>query len=211
MMEQFKKVLVLAPHTDDGEIGAGGLISKLVEQGADVHYVAFSICEESVPIDLPKDILATEVLAATKELGIASINVTVFRFPVRIFPQKRQDILDSMIKLRKSINPDLVLMPAKYDCHQDHFTIYQEGVRAFKQSTMLGYEVPWNNIEFMASLIVKLEDRHIEAKIRSFEKYESQNVRPYGATELVALAKMRGVQVGNNYAEAFNVIRWIWN
>ena len=42
MMTNFKNVLVLAPHTDDGELGAGGFISKLVEQGAEVTYVAFS-------------------------------------------------------------------------------------------------------------------------------------------------------------------------
>lgn len=32
----FSKVLVLAPHTDDGELGCGGMISKLVENGIDV-------------------------------------------------------------------------------------------------------------------------------------------------------------------------------
>jgi len=27
MIENFKNVLILAPHTDDGELGAGGCIS----------------------------------------------------------------------------------------------------------------------------------------------------------------------------------------
>jgi LmbE family N-acetylglucosaminyl deacetylase len=53
----FKNVLVLAPHTDDGELGAGGFIAKLIEQGAKVTYVAFSTAEESGPDHLPKDIL----------------------------------------------------------------------------------------------------------------------------------------------------------
>ena len=38
----FDNVLVLAPHTDDGELGAGGFIAKLIEKGAKVTYVAFS-------------------------------------------------------------------------------------------------------------------------------------------------------------------------
>ena len=41
-LEVFNRVLVLAPHTDDGELGAGATIAKLIEHGADVRYVAFS-------------------------------------------------------------------------------------------------------------------------------------------------------------------------
>ena len=38
----FKNVFVLSPHTDDGELGAGGTISKLNELGANIYYFAFS-------------------------------------------------------------------------------------------------------------------------------------------------------------------------
>lgn len=41
-----KTVLVLAPHTDDGEFGCGGSIAKFVRQGARVVYVAFSAAEQ---------------------------------------------------------------------------------------------------------------------------------------------------------------------
>jgi hypothetical protein len=33
MLSKFKNVYVLAPHTDDGELGAGGTIAKLIEIG----------------------------------------------------------------------------------------------------------------------------------------------------------------------------------
>ena len=32
MISNFKNVLVLAPHTDDGELGAGGTIAKQLRQ-----------------------------------------------------------------------------------------------------------------------------------------------------------------------------------
>jgi len=70
MLTNFKTVYVLAPHTDDGELGAGGTISKLIENGADVFYFAFSTAETSVPDGFPKDILKTEVINATQKLGI---------------------------------------------------------------------------------------------------------------------------------------------
>ena len=49
MIEGWKKALVLAPHTDDGELGCGGTMARLVEGGCDVRYVAFSIATRSLP------------------------------------------------------------------------------------------------------------------------------------------------------------------
>lgn len=49
MLENCNNILVLAPHTDDGELGMGGTISKLIADGKEVTYVAFSTAEESVP------------------------------------------------------------------------------------------------------------------------------------------------------------------
>ena len=71
----FKKVFVISPHTDDGELGAGGFISKLIEKKSEVFYVAFSTAEKSVPDYLPKDILKSEVKEACKELGIDQKNL----------------------------------------------------------------------------------------------------------------------------------------
>ena len=45
-MINYKKILVLAPHTDDGELGAGGTIAKFIESGSEVYYAAFSTAEE---------------------------------------------------------------------------------------------------------------------------------------------------------------------
>jgi LmbE family N-acetylglucosaminyl deacetylase len=128
----FKTVLVLAPHTDDGEFGCGGTIAKFVEEGANVFYVAFSAAEKSVPKELPSDILRTEVRLAIQELGIPVNNLLVRNFEVREFPQQRQQILEDLIVLKKEINPDLILMPCLNDIHQDHHTVAMEGLRAFK-------------------------------------------------------------------------------
>ena len=62
MIENFKNVLVLAPHTDDGELGAGGTIAKLIASGSKITYVAFSSAAQSVPEDFPADILKTELI-----------------------------------------------------------------------------------------------------------------------------------------------------
>ena len=63
-----QRILVLAPHTDDGEFGCGGSIAKFINEGRQVYYVAFSTAEKSVPAGMPKDILKVEVKEATRLL-----------------------------------------------------------------------------------------------------------------------------------------------
>ena len=104
----------------------------LIEEGNDVYYAAFSACQQSVLKDFPSDILITEVKAATLVLGIKKENLILFDYDVRTFNYRRQDILDDLIKLRTEINPDIVFIPALTDIHQDHKTIAEEGLRAFK-------------------------------------------------------------------------------
>jgi N-acetylglucosamine malate deacetylase 1 len=202
---------VLAPHTDDGELGAGGTINKLIENGADVSYVAFSTAEESVPAGLPRDILKTEVKNATQKLGIRNENLFIFNYQVRKLNYARQEILEELIRIREQINPELILMPCLNDIHQDHSTIAQEGLRAFKTKTILGYELIWNNLSFNTTSFVKLEERHIQAKADSLKEYKSQGIRDYMDEDFIfSLAKTRGVQIGTKYAEVFEVIRLIF-
>ncbi len=212
MNTDFKNILVLAPHTDDGELGAGGYIAKLIEQGAKVTYVAFSTAEESVPSHLPKDILKTEVKDATSKLGLSPENLIIFNYQVRKLNYARQEILDDLIKLRRKNEYDLVLMPSLKDIHQDHTTIAQEGLRAFKNTTILGYELIWNNLSFDTTCFIKLNRSHIESKFQALQCYQSQSGRDYMARDFIfSLAKTRGVQIGAEYAESFEVVRWVIN
>lgn len=208
---KFKKVLVLAPHTDDGELGAGGTIAKLIESDSGVYYAAFSTAEQSVPEGFPKDILKKEVSAATLRLGIPSENLLIYNYEVRKLNYVRQEILEELIRLRKQIDPDLILLPSLTDIHQDHSTIAQEGLRAFKQRTVLGYELIWNNLTFSTSCFVKLQEHHVQKKCDALKAYASQQHRDYISEEFVkSLARTRGVQIGCSYAEAFEVIRLIF-
>lgn len=204
------RVLVLAPHTDDGELGCGGTIARFIEEGHEVHYVAFSTARESVPDGLPKDILEVEVAEATGILGIKPEHLHVYKHTVRKLNYVRQDILEEMVSIRKSLVPDLVLLPSVNDIHQDHFTVAQEAIRAFKQMSMLAYELPWNTITFSTQCFVRLEPRHLEKKVEALAAYKSQSGRAYCNRDfIVGLATTRGVQIGVRYAESFEVVRQV--
>jgi LmbE family N-acetylglucosaminyl deacetylase len=206
----LRRVLVLAPHTDDGEFGCGGTIARFVREGREVHYVAFSAAEKSVPPEFPPDVLRGELLEATSRLGLARERVRCLDFEVRDFPRDRQRILECMIRIREEVRPDLVLLPSANDTHQDHVTVHEEGVRAFKYGSMLGYEVPWNNLSFETTSFVFLEEQDVSRKVEALRCYRSQADRPYANEEFLrALARTRGTQIGARYAEAFRVIRWV--
>ena len=208
MKLNFNEILVLAPHTDDGELGMGGTINKLVSEGKNVTYAAFSTAEESVPEGFPKDILKTEVRSATAVLGIKPENLLIFNYQVRKLNFSRQEILDDLIKIRSMRQFDLVFMPSLHDIHQDHTTIAQEGLRAFKNTTILGYELIWNNLTFNTQCFVKLDEEHLQTKIQALREYKSQGRRDYLSDDFIrSLARARGVQVGSKYAESFEVVR----
>jgi N-acetylglucosamine malate deacetylase 1 len=207
----FERVLVLAPHTDDAEFAAGGSIARWVTEGVDVHSVAFSSCETSVPEGWPAKVLTEEVRKASGILGLKEDQLRVLDFEVRHFARDRQEILQVMVDLNRELEPDLVLMPAVEDLHQDHHTVAMEGLRAFKQGSILAYEAPWNNIQFRTEAFVELTEQLVDTKVEAVACYESQADRRYSNPEYIrAQVRFRGTQIGVDYAEAFEVVRWVF-
>ena len=205
-----RTILVLAPHTDDGELGCGGLIAKAIRLGANVFYAAFSTAEESVPANFPKNQLEKEVLNATYVLGIQAANVKVYKYEVRKLNYVRQEILEELVRLREELHPDIILLPSQKDIHQDHATITAEGIRAFKNCTILGYELIWNNLSFATDMFCILSAEDLGKKILALNEYKTQEGKAYMEEDFIrSMSRVRGTQVQAQYAEAFEVIRWI--
>ena len=207
--QEINKVLFLSPHPDDAEFSSGGTIAKLMEAGIEIHYAVFSMCEKSIPAGYGPGAIKAELIQVIDFFGIKKENVHLFDFEVRVFPQYRQDILEEMVKLNNLIQPDIVFLPNSTDIHQDHFTIYQEGVRAFRYSRLLSYELPWNNFVLLSNLYVTLKERHLKKKVDALKLYKTQSFRQYNNEEyLHSLMKMKGMQINEKYAETFQILRW---
>ncbi|MBN8685717.1 MAG: PIG-L family deacetylase [Chitinophagales bacterium] len=209
-MIQASRILVLAPHTDDGELGCGGSIARLRAEGREVFYAAFCLCSKSLPAHLPPDTLAHECRKATAVLGIPDENLILFNYEVRELPASRQQVLEELLQLNKKIQPDMVLLPAASDVHQDHQVIHQEGLRAFKNTTFAGYELPWNNYSFRTNFFMKLSAADLARKMAALKEYRSQATRNYMQDEFIrSLATVRGLQCNSDYAEAFEIYKLI--
>ena len=204
------KILILAPHPDDAEFGLGGTFSRLLEDGKEVHVVIFSLCEKSTPEGFEVGAIEKDMYNSLAFLGVDEANIHVLDYPVREFPKYRQEILEEIIELRKKLTPDLVFIPSSSDIHQDHKVIHEEGVRAFKHVNLLGYEMPWNNFGFVSFVYVKLEKQHLDKKVEAIQLYTTQQGRTYSSEKFVeSLARLRGGQILEEFAESFELIRFI--
>lgn len=195
-------VLAISPHADDIELGAGGTIHRWTSNGARVFLFIFSTLKNKVH-RMP------EIIEAAKCIGIDREDLTVLDYPNRRFPEFRQDILQNMIDL-SPLEPDVVLVPTTTDHHQDHEVIVAEAVRAYKNTTILGYEALWNMTQANLPVTIKLDKIDLEAKHDAVAAHVSEEHRPYTNPSFIeSLARVRGLAAGFEYGESFEVLRWV--
>jgi len=201
------KILFISPHTDDTELGCGAIINKFNEQGNEIRIIALSYIFYNGNKTI---VLKNEFKNAMKILNINKYKL--YNFDVRNFDKQRQQILDTLIMEYKNYEPNTVFIPMSCDIHQDHYVVHQEAKRAFKNCTLLGYELPWNNYAPILNYFIPVSEKNIKTKNKVFNCYKSQQNRAYGNKDYFkSLALIRGLQCNNKYAEAFEVIKCIHN
>jgi LmbE family N-acetylglucosaminyl deacetylase len=184
--------LFISPHPDDVELNCGSTITKL--QG-EKHIAVFSDCG----VDQCETSQAHDVLGVTSHY---------FNFGRRTFDTHRQEILDTLIELKKRIKPDVVFIPDVADVHQDHQVLGYEGLRAFRDVDVITYIHPYNQLKIEHNYYVKITEDELMNKIKALSRYRSQLDRIYFKLECVkAIARFYGVQCESEYAEAFKIIR----
>ncbi len=209
---EVENVLILSPHTDDMELGAGATVRILVENGVNVKSVVFSDCKQSVDTSkYPEDVLRTECEAAAANLGIKDFTIHDFR--VREFPSYRQQILETIYKLRKENEFELVFAPWHGDLHQDHRVVAEEALRAFMKTdtSILSYTIPGNCPDFVAHVYIPLSEEDVTRKVALLREYKSQ-VEKRGYFEINAIKGLMhfyGLLIGADYAEAFSSSRTV--
>lgn len=205
----MNNVLVLAPHIDDESLGCGATISKFVEEGKTVRVVAFSKAGISLPDGFTEDDITNEFFEALKILGCHG---NICNYPTRDFDLNRQDILDTMIYMKEQENPDLVICPSLNDMHQDHQVIAQEAARAFWNTTILSFESVRKCKRFEATAFIRTSFQQMTRKLEAVQCYKSQIEKeffPGDPSCLLNQGRLRGLQAGSQFAEAYEVIQWM--
>lgn len=199
-----KTIIAIAPHIDDVELGAGATIHHLIGRNR-VYYVGLSL-----PPLVEREAFMVEFQASIRCLGLDGERIILRDYDPRNLFETRTEILQLFYDLNKDLRPDLVLIPNSRDIHQSHEVVYAEARRAFKYGSILGYELPWNSFEFEMDVFVVLTKEDVEAKVAAINAYKTQRHRMFFANDIVGdLARVRGKQIGRQYAECFELVRLI--
>tara|TARA_R110001632_G_scaffold28927_2_gene77004 strand:+ start:27587 stop:28204 length:618 start_codon:yes stop_codon:yes gene_type:complete len=199
-----KIILAIAPHLDDIELGLGATIHKLSEDNT-IHYLGLSM-----PPLVEKEIFMQEFWDSCKHLKLSKKRMVLKDYNPRDLFKDRMDILQLFYDTNKAIKPDIVFVPNSKDIHQSHQVTYQEARRAFKYSTILGYELPWNSMSFDMDVFIEVSKENIEAKQESINSFKSQKERTFFSNDIITdLARLRGKQIGKEFAECFELTRII--
>ena len=206
------KKLIISPHVDDEILGCGGIIDKdttILYCGHDESLITNSWVKERPS----KDDRLKELDKVQKYLGFSwtMLNNTVNHYNV-------QNLISDFEKIINNERPDILFVP-NLSYNQDHKIVYDAAMIAtrphdinFFVKKIVVYEQPqvflWNKTsrQFNPNYFIPID---IEQKIKAYELMESQ-VRPYRSSEMLrSLAHVRGKQSNSEYAEAFEIIRWI--
>ena len=143
-------------------------------------------------------------------LGIPSKNTILEKFETRRFPAQRQDILEYLIKLNRTLNPDIVFVHTRSDLHQDHNTVTEECLRAFRGITVLGYDVIRSSYGFFPNLLTSVSESDVKQKIDALAQYKTYSGKYYFDPEVTRATLIRnGALCECKYAEGFETLRII--
>ncbi|NWF64882.1 MAG: PIG-L family deacetylase [Chloroflexi bacterium] len=200
-----KRVLFLGAHPDDIELGCGALLHHIVKN-TDAEVLCVTLSDNQKNPDLLK--VKNEHLNAMKALGVPEKNVVLGPFTTRVFPDARQDILEFFLKLRKDFNPDLIFTHSKQDVHQDHNTMTDEALRAFRGITVLGFDVVRSSYGFFPNFLVEITEEDANKKIEALSCYDTYQNRYYFNADLTRSIMIRhGALAERPFAEGFDILR----
>ena len=198
-----KRVLFLGAHPDDIELGCGALLHHIVKQ-TDLLCVTLSDNQKNPELQNVK----SEHFDSMTVLGVPQDKIVLGPFTTRVFPDSRQEILEYFLKLRQEFSPDLIFVHSKQDVHQDHNTMTDEALRAFRGITVLGFDVVRSSYGFFPHFLVEVTEEDVNKKIEALSCYETYRDRYYFNSELTRSIMIRhGALAERPFAEGFDILR----
>lgn len=198
-----KNVLLLGAHPDDIELGCGALLHHMVKQ-TEVLCVTLSDNQKNPDLRNVKN----EHHESMAVLGVPKEKIVLGPFTTRIFHDSRQDILEYFLKLRREFKPDLIFVHSRQDVHQDHNTMTDEALRAFRGITVLGFDVVRSSYGFFPHFLVEVSEEDVNKKIEALSCYETYRDRYYFNKELTRSIMVRhGALAECPFAEGFDILR----
>ena len=232
MKLEKERLLIIAPHADDEVLGCFRLINKIKENGGKVFVQVLTMggYTKRGHGRLTKETWKKEFLKVSKLLKIDRYDIAFYNDEIKHYDNMPQmDLIDyidyeSKVSISK-IKPTIVALPTIFSTHQDHVHTYKVTIAALRphpQKTnpftnlVLSYESPeyyfWSPYsemgKFSPNFYLEQSKEQINKKIRTLNVYKSQLRKGQrDGNKVTALAKIRGSEVGLDYAESFHIHR----
>lgn len=198
-----KKVCFIGAHPDDIELGCGALIARIAGK-AEIRCVTFSDNRKNPALTH----LIPEHYASMLTLGVPRDRVELLDFETRRFQERRQDILEAMIRILHEDDPDIIFVHTKSDIHQDHQVLTQEALRAFRGRTVLGFDVIRSSYGFFPEFLVGVDEADVEKKLEALAQYHTYAGKYYFSPDVTRATLIRnGAICERPYAEGFDILR----
>jgi len=196
-------VCCIGAHPDDIELGCGALIADIADL-TNVICVTLSGNRRNPQLNN----LVEEHHASMCILGIKPENAILHDFTTRRFQAARQEILEVMLDLKKQYHPEVVLVHTAQDIHQDHKTITEEALRAFRGTTLLGFDVLRSSYGFFPDFLVEVSEKGVKTKIEALKAYKTYADKYYFDESIIhATAIRHGALAERPFAEGFDILR----
>jgi LmbE family N-acetylglucosaminyl deacetylase len=196
------RVLCLGAHSDDIEIGCGGLLLRLIQGSSkvDVDWIVFSA-------RVKREREARRGAALFLQ-GARRSRVIIKRFRDGFFPYQGAAIKQVFERLKRDTAPDLVLTHYRDDRHQDHRLLSDLTWNTFRDHWILEYEIPKFDGDLGApNCFVPLDRRIAVRKVECLQTvFGSQRDKDWFTAEtFMGLMRLRGMEcrAPGGYAEAF--------
>lgn len=212
-MPAMASFLVIGPHPDDQELGMGGTIARLVEQGHRVHLIDMT-SGEPTPLGSP-EMRQRESAAAAKILGVGRTQLGLINRQV-VHDIASRHKLAAAIRVHR---PEVIFLPYPLDAHPDHVAVTKIGEDARFDAKLTKTDIPgepWYpkriiyyfcthlRISFQPTFCIDISAQ-MEKKMSAVMAYESQFVlNKSSVPEMVkTIAGYFGGRIGVSYAEPF--------
>lgn len=226
-LDGFDRVLVIAPHADDDVLGCGGVISRLVREGADVSVAVMTSGNAGDPDLFP--LAGTlqgrqEALKSHKVLGVKDTFFYDFPAP-RLDTHPTYKISNAIEERIREREADTIFVSHRGDIHQDHRVIFEAALvaarpinnnpvkRIYTYETLSETEwsAPYGDDVFFPTVFIEIQEQDLERKVAAFNSYSPPRRQfpphPRSTEGIRNLAKLRGATISSDYAEAFCCVR----
>lgn len=203
MIFHGKRILFIGAHPDDIELGCGAFIHHISGQ-AKLLCVTLSDNQKNPSLSN----IVSEHIKSLNSLGVNNHDIIIGQFETRKFPDFRQEILEYMLELRNDFNPDIVFVHTRSDIHQDHNVVTEEGLRAYRGRTVLGFDVVRSSYGFFPHFLVGVTEEDVNAKLTALSQYKTYHGKYYFDPQLLKATMIRhGALAEKPFAEGFDILR----